>query len=678
MQFTNAMRNSSLRLRLLAGLWTLFALLVAFKIHGSSIDRAALFWRPEGHGPDSTDYLLEPVVNLARKTLGDRKFEVPQLSELNGQLSRTDEYKVGTPYAIAQCVHVPACPVINTNIGFGQNMLPIHCVPVWHPASLCRPATWGYLFFGAERGLAWYWWFQPFACFSAVFLLLEILLKGRLPLAAFGAFWCVGSAYMVCWSNVPAYFTFFPAAGCVAGYRLLQAPSIRIQLISAVALGLSVPGFVMLLYPPWQVALGYLFLILFVSLCLRDSLFRNVLEIKRAAFIALSLLLIAALLASFFSAVLPALKILAATEYPGHRNFNGGGVAFWQLCRGWFNFWSTHLVFDSYKNVCEAASFYHFYPVIFFAAILSPRLRRGLSYPGWGLLALIALLLLFMHRGFPESLAHWSVMDYVLPKRADIAVGVASIFLSVQMLAIMSAPDENKKSSNVIPVFAGGAMALLLAFAGLITVKFTNYEISPYIVFAVISGGAYLAYCLAAGKTEPFCAGVVLLILGTSAMFNPLATGLGAVFDSEMAREVSAVESRNADKSFWLCYGEQHPGVFATMLNCRSLSGVHYCPQLELWQQLDPARQFEPIYNRYAHVGFLLNLKNPDPNAVEFTAPEGDNLLVRLSPLNPILKKLGARYVLVYGSEQKNFQPLPLKLLHKGRNGMFAIYEIPQ
>lgn len=677
MQLANAVRNSSLRFRILAGLWLLFALLVAFKIHGSSIDRAALFWRPEGHGPDSSDYLFEPVVNLARKALGDRKFEVPHLPELYGQISRTDEYKVGTPYAIAQCVHVPACPVINTNIGYGQNMLPIHCGPVWHPASICRPATWGYLFFGAERGLAWYWWFQPFACFSAVFLLLEILLKGRLPLAAFGAFWCVGSAYMVCWSNVPAYFTFFPAAGCVAGYRLLQAPSLRVQAFSAVALGLLVPGFVMLLYPPWQVALGYLFLILFAGLSLRDKLFRNALEIKRAAFIVLALLLMAAFLASFFSAALPALKTLSATVYPGNRSFNGGEVPFWQLCRGWYNFWSTHQVFDSYQNVCEAASFYHLYPVIALAAILSPRLRRGLSYPGWGMLVLIGILLVFMNRGFPEWLAHWSVMDYVLPKRADVAVGVASILLSVQTLAVMSAPEEFGKAASRVPLFAGVAMALLLGFAGLITVKFTNYEISPYIVFTVLLGGGYLAYCLIAGKTEPFCAGVMLLVVGTSGLFNPLSSGLGAVFDSEMAREVSVVESKNADKSFWLCYGEQHPGVFATMLNCRSLSGVHYYPQLALWHQLDPARRFEPIYNRYAHVGFLLNLKNPDPAAVEFTAPEGDILLVRLSPLNPSLKKIGARYVLVYGSEQKNFEALSLKLLHKGRNGMFAIYEIP-
>jgi ketoreductase len=56
--------------------------------------------------------------------------------------------------------------------------------------------TWGYLLFGGQTGLAWSWWFQPLFCFAALFLLFDIVL-GRPGLAAFGAAWYSGSAFVV-------------------------------------------------------------------------------------------------------------------------------------------------------------------------------------------------------------------------------------------------------------------------------------------------------------------------------------------------------------------------------------------------------------------------------------------------------------------------------------------------
>src|SRR6266446_2961664 len=82
---------------------------------------------------------------------------------------RWDECYGGTPFALSQLVQSPRFPVVNKSIGaVGQNMLVTQHAPVWHLASLGRPATWGYFFLGPRRGLAWSWWFQPFACFTAL------------------------------------------------------------------------------------------------------------------------------------------------------------------------------------------------------------------------------------------------------------------------------------------------------------------------------------------------------------------------------------------------------------------------------------------------------------------------------------------------------------------------------
>src|SRR6185503_13046815 len=101
----------------------------------------------------------------------------------------------------------------------------------------------------------------------------EIILKGRKELAAFGAFWVIASAYFVCWSEWPSHVVFFAGLGCLSAYHLFASENRRTQVISAILLGLSFPGFVMIMYPPWQVAAGYFFAFLFALLFIRDKLY---------------------------------------------------------------------------------------------------------------------------------------------------------------------------------------------------------------------------------------------------------------------------------------------------------------------------------------------------------------------------------------------------------------------
>jgi hypothetical protein len=668
-------KDLSLRNKLLLALWTFFLLLVAFKIHGSSIVRTAISWRPEGRAAGSSDYLLEPLVEFARDKIGSRKFDLRQLPELYGQPVRSDEYKVSTPYALSQCAHQPPFPVVNTNIGLGQNMLLFHSAPVWHIAALSRPSTWGYLIFGAERGLAWQWWFQPFSCFTALLLLFEILLRGHLKLSIFGAFWCTGSAYMVCWSNLPSYATFFPAAACVAGYHLLSSASAKVQTVSAILLGLLVPGFVMFLYPPWQVCLGYLFLAIFVVLLFRERLFRNVLERRRLVLAVLAFVIASGLLCSYLITCMPAITILSNTVFPGRRLSSGGGVAFWQLLKGWYNFWTIRQEYDFDGNVCESASFYHFYPAIVIGAIFSKQIRNKLGALGWALLGFIGVMLWFALHGFPNWLATLTCMNFALPSRVDLAVGIASIIASIMILADDAEPLATQpRNGRLASYLAGVGTFLIFLLAGALTVQASKFAILPYIALGVSLGGTYLSYVLIAGKADVFCGAVAMLVVATAALFNPLGRGLDVVYNSEMALKIQEINAAAPDHPLWLCYGDDHPGVLVSLLGGRSLAGVHQYPQLELWHELDPERKHEDIYNRYAHV-FLVY--NPDKEKIEFEtrSPVSDLLLVKVSPLNPILKKLGARYVLVHGNAMKDFDETSLKLLAKG--GAFAIYEIP-
>src|SRR5262249_21013824 len=265
--------KASFRVRLLAGVWLVFALLVGLGIHGSSIPFATEWWAPESH---YSGYVFGFIPKMAAESPRINNLALTELAMAHPRAVRSDEWLVTTPLALAQLQHSPRFPVVNSNIGDGQNMLINPGVPVWHPSAVARPATWGYFLLGGQRGLAWSWWFQVFSCFTALFLLLEIILAGRQRLAAFGAFWFCGSAYVVCFSLLPAYYAAFPAMMCVAAYYLLSSNKPVVQLASGVLLGLSAAGFFMLLYPPWQLPLGYFLLLVFLALAYRDRLHRRV------------------------------------------------------------------------------------------------------------------------------------------------------------------------------------------------------------------------------------------------------------------------------------------------------------------------------------------------------------------------------------------------------------------
>src|SRR6185436_6928197 len=250
----------------LLALWGFFLVLVAFGIHGSSTGVLTDWWAPE---KPYSGYLFNPP-----QSVSDDDF-LREILMAKARWIRWDELIISTPQSLSQLSHKPKFPVVNTNIANGQNMLTVPHTPVWHVVSLARPATWGYFFLGAQRGLAWYWWFRVFACFTVLYLLLEIILKGHRGLAAFGAFWFCASAYVVCWSLWPAQVAFFAALGCLAAYRLIASEKRTEQIVWALVLGLSIPGFIMILYPPQQVSAGYLFLVVFVALAKRDGLFAS-------------------------------------------------------------------------------------------------------------------------------------------------------------------------------------------------------------------------------------------------------------------------------------------------------------------------------------------------------------------------------------------------------------------
>lgn len=660
-------------------MWLAFAILVGTGLSGSSIGATAAHWMPER---PYTGTLLRnlPVPAFIKKKYGVDKIR-KALLEVPREI-RSDEYMGGTPFALSQLTHSPRFPVVNTNIGAdGQNMLVTQHGPVLHLATLGRPATWGYFFLGARRGLAWSWWFQPFSCFTALMLLLEVVLRGQWKLAAFGAFLFCSSAYVACWSQWPAYISMFAAVACVSGYYLLASPRLAVMVPSAILLGVSIAGFVTDLYPPWQVPIGEVFGGLFVALVARDRLLGGGFAAPRRKRMALSagaILLAGVIVFTWWRTCAADLHVMAQTSYPGHRVSTGGDLTFAALFRGTYNIFTIYEWYKPLKNQCEASSFYYFFPAVFAIVCLSREVRREFGAVGWFLTGYIGLLLFFLLKGLPATVAKALFLSYTAARSADLALGVASIMLTIHTLAVVRRvrasgdPIMNRRRWFVAPAVALIVLAIFLYHA----YKHQKWvdkvpTLSAAIAVSVVMAG--LSWALAAGRTLLFAIPLMLLQVSTSFWFNPLATDLDHVYDSELANAIRGVQKSTGTRSTWAVFGGTHIGSLIEMLGDRAVTGPQWPPQLRAWSLLDSGGAQFAIYNRFGEVSFL---KSGDPNAITFLNPVQGVLQVRLEPDNPRLKLLGVRYVILVNNQQGPVDDKKLRTVYHSMNQRFTIYEL--
>lgn len=662
-------KNFSLATKLLLCLWVLFLLLVAFGIHGSSTGVLAAWWAPE---KPYTGYLFNPRQDASNNDA----VGLQDLLMAKARWIRWDELMISTPLSLSQLSHNPRFPVVNTNIGNGQNMLSVPHIPVWHVVTLARPATWGYFFLGAQRGLAWYWWFRIFACFTVLYLLLEVILQGHRGLAAFGAFWFCASAYVVCWSHWPAQVAFFAALGCLSAYRLLASENKTTQIICAILLGLSIPGFIMILYPPQQVSVGYLALFVFAGLAIRDKLFASFTRLIKSKWLPLTiaLLISAGLTLSFVVTCRADLQTMSNTVYPGKRVSLGGDYSFGLLFEGMYNLITIYKPREPFGNQTEASSFYYLFPVAFLAICFSRRLAIRLGVLGWLLVSFLVGMLFVLMIGLPEAVAKLTLMSYVPSNRADLAIGLASIILCVYVLAMITdlKKDTGSRLPRLMPLLVSGLIAALFIFHGLVLMKMAGGfpSMSMILIAAVLA--AFLAYCFVAGKSRLFCGALAVILVTTTAVFNPLATNLDHIYHSELAEQIVRLNKESPDRPLWITYGGVQPGMLIIALGGRSLTGIQWPPQLELWRSLDSTGgAYEKIYNRFAQVQFIYR---PDVSLISFNSSSQDALEVFVAPDHPALKRMGVRYVLAMGESQQAVGQSALDLVYKSSSGTFSIF----
>lgn len=650
-------RLSAARLWLTAG--TLYAALVAGGITGSSL--GALVGTSQYPNP-----LLDASSTVLRLAGSPRSV-------------RSDEWLVLGGSALAQVNHQPPFPVVNRLLGLdGQNMMVIGMtgVPVAHVSTLARPATWGYFFLPLRQALAWHWYFPFFACLLALWSLLQTLAGDR-PVRNLGLTLLFCSApYAAGWSNWPLYVTAWACGALALALRMLHQPASAVRVaLQGVAQGWLLACFALTLYPPWQIPLATLCLLLFAVRAV--PVWRS----QQGRWAAMpgfgcAALVCAMLLFAWWAGAQDAIAAMEATVYPGQRAaLHGGDMPAAALLRGYSNVDTLAHLRYSLLNASEFASYFFLFLPLGWLALRQVRTAEpGLAA---ALLAFTCFALFFAVAGVPPLLAQALLWHRVPGPRLDLVLGLTSVLL----LALL--PPTGTPASQ--RVYAGPRMAAGLAIAWALTVATALHAIpadfyphlSVTLLLTLSACATAMAYLWMRGHLGVAITLQLLVNLVAIATFHPIGRAPAHVVASMETLQHALDTATGAPVRVLALDRSSASSMGLAATGIPVVGGAFYYPQPTLWDAAHLPPPSWSTVNRYQHLAFVTGA----PGGVEpytITAPAPDEVLVTVDPGRFDFSRTGAQRV-VAGLEAADLGHNPsLRLL--GRSGgwtWFAVRAVP-
>lgn len=564
---------------------------------------------------------------------------------------RSDEWLTNTQLAIAQKEN--GFQRINENIGNGQNMSVIVDAPRKDWSSVFKPHDAAFYVLPVGYALAFKWWFMAYLLLMASYFFVLFLLPGRRLLATCLALALLFSPFVQWWYQFVTlgsmYYSLFIALAC--GY-LLRAKKASQAIVAGVALSYLLVSFVLVFYPPFQIACGLVTAAFVLGYFLErlPKLSRRQLLSKLGIFLAASA--VAGLLVFvFLNANSQAIEATQNSAYPGNRVVPNGGF---DASR----FFSTQLAFpfqkESYasnyyfptrgiSNQSEASNFLYLMPFLVLpGALLVIRRYRAEKTVDWPLVTTMVLFGIFIVRLFVfhyDALLKPLLLHSVPHHRLLIGTGLLGMVYTVLIIRALSHYKKALAHKYLILAYSI-AVLLFEIFFGLIIMHRAPGFINPPMLVLLALPFPVIIYLLLTKRFVPATAVLLLFSLASTMFIHPLYRGTEIVSDTPISQRVRQLAAE--DDGRWVTEGFllQH---FALMNGARSLTGTYTYPQLALWKDIPGAAAYD--YNRFAHVDFKID-RNPGSTPTSLELEGGDSFTVKSEACSQYLKNKGVRFIL--------------------------------
>lgn len=560
-----------------------------------------------------------------------------------GRGIRGDEFNVQLPYYFSQYYNDYEENSYQMSLA-GQDMILGYNAPVKDFTMIGKPFTIGYILFGNEIGLSWYWCSKLILFILVAFELCKLLTEGNDKLSLLGTFLIVFSPSMQWWFSPHMYDVFFWASTLlVVGYYFFTASSKWLKNVITILVPCCIIGFVIALFPSCQIPLGLIAIALLVTLLIRN---KDKITFKKIDFlrIVFAVLVSGVILGNFLINSFDQINLLYNTVYPGKRICLGGEYVLSDLFTDITNFLTPYKNINVLNN-CEVSTFVHLgvFFLLYFPFIVWKRFKEGKSSSnliiGSVLFGILIIQIYFMLVGFPEWLAKITLFSYI--NRMKIVYGFTSTLFTIWSIDFL---HKNKEYRNLVY----GILVLIL-FAILyynsinpayvdyiLTIASVSWLPKVYFILAICSF-LMIAFLTLLNKVNLAIYIFICMIVISGFTINPIAYGASAIYNHPISTEIEKIIESN--DSNWIALDSLLAQNFLLANGAKVVNSVNFYPDYGKWERVDANKQFDDVYNRYAHMTtYFVN----DNFNVSVFSPDHIHLFVNFD----VLKKWEVKYIL--------------------------------
>lgn len=556
------------------------------------------------------------------------------------RMIRTDEWATSTTYILSQGkAETPFQYFSNALRGTETDMFSVANSPVADILMLGRPFQIGFMLFGNDVGLSFYWYIRLVAMMLGSYELCLILTKRNKKVSLCGMIVITFSAAVQWWYCMDTLI--WGQIVIVLIDKFMNTDKKRNKYLCALGILIGGLSYIFVFYPAWQLSFGYVFLAMVVWLLIKNIKYGNYKFTKHdIVVICITVVCLVLLLGRWYMLSKDTLAAEMNTDYPGERNEVGGGA--YNL---YSYFYNIFFPYEDYLNPCEYSSMLSLYPIpLILGLIYVIRNKKDLHF--WiPMLAVGGFLSIWCVYGFPSFLAILTKMSMATAGRVTIPLGTVCIYMLIYLMGNFQKGDKliNKK----LTYYLAGASILFIIYKAKTTIGYAEdfhyldkfkILLAGEIFFALIFG----VLNINDEKIKNYTIyGLITVALITGINVNPVIRTTDIFYTKPVAIKMQEIKEQDPSAIWVVNDGGWYINDYALANGIRVLNSTQVYPNLELFETIlgDKAEEYRKIYNRYAHVNFEITDEESDVELLY-----ADNVAIKLNYKD--LEKLDIKYIL--------------------------------
>lgn len=579
------------------------------------------------------------------------------------RLIRTDEWASSMLYKLSQGVGNEEDRFLYFNDrlrGTETDMFTLVDAPVKSILMIGKPLQLGFVFFGNDAGISFYWYGKLVLMLLGSYEICRIITKDKRKVSLVGMIAITFSAATQWWYCMDTLI--WGQLIIVLVNKFMITNKKYVKYLCALGLISVLLAYAFVLYPAWQIPFVYVLFAVFIFMFVTNIKDGYRFTIHDVIVITLTVLTVLAFVTAWFVTSKDAIEATMSTDYPGQRREVGGGS---------FILYSyIYNIFYPYKdafNPCETSSMLSFYPIpMIFGILYLVRNRKDEKIKD-DLLFLIptifigVFLTVWCKYGFPEIIAKLSLMSMSTSQRASIALGTINIYILMYLFGRMEdRKEENvnktKDLKNILSVLVKIVIAVLFTvYALYIARKHLVIFLPPMDAYLgkikiLISGVLFGITFISIFNMDKKCfrniayTMIVIIALVGGITVNPVSRTTDVIYEKPISKKFAEIREKDPD-AIWL--GDDtgwYLNNYMVANGLRVINSSNVYPNFDLFEKvLGEERAKEPdnrtIFNRYCHVNINLGKYEED----RVFAAAADNLVIELNTES--LEKLDVDYI---------------------------------